>query len=74
MIEDGRRKNWVLLKTPKGKEKEDLVIGKTLIKTPKKILTEHWNIEQVEGDTKQLLKKCNRCKINNKRKPESCKK
>jgi hypothetical protein len=71
---DNRKREWIVLKSSKGKETNNLSIRKVVINTPKKVLTEHWEVRTVENKISQVLKKCEGCSLDHIGELKSCKK
>ena len=71
---DNRKREWIVLKSPKGKEATSLTIRKIVTYTPKKVLTEHWKGKPIENKTSQMLSKCEGCSLDHIGKQKSCKK
>ncbi|CAG8724638.1 1295_t:CDS:2, partial [Racocetra persica] len=62
-IRDNRKREWVVLKSPKEKEVKSLVISKVAASTSKKLLTEHWKLKY-QDRMNQTLVKCDGCNLN----------
>ncbi|CAG8837628.1 10677_t:CDS:1, partial [Gigaspora margarita] len=55
---DNRKCEWIVTKQPKRKELSNTLIGKAVISTGRKVLTEHWKLEMKDNKNQQTLKKC----------------
>jgi len=50
-----------------------LTVGKIIGNTPKRTLTEHWEIKQLEDGEKQYLERCKGCMLDQIGEPNACK-
>ncbi|CAG8819522.1 9054_t:CDS:2, partial [Gigaspora margarita] len=60
---DNRKREWIVTKQPKKKELSNALIGKAVISTRRKVLTEHWKLNIFDNEYKQTLEKCKSYKI-----------
>src|ERR1043165_3910271 len=72
--EDKRRKDWVVLRSTKGKEPAKLIIRRVLESTEKQVLTEHWQKKHEIEMTKHKLTRCKGCRLNQDPNQNECKK
>ncbi|CAG8840529.1 2690_t:CDS:2, partial [Gigaspora margarita] len=71
---DNRKREWIMTKQPKRKESSNALIGKAVMSTGRKVLTEHWKLEMEDNENQQTLKKCSGCKMDQFGELNTCKK
>ncbi|CAG8792665.1 9049_t:CDS:2, partial [Gigaspora margarita] len=74
VLNDNRKREWIVTKQPKRKESSNALIGKAVMSTGRKVLTEHWKLEIEDNVNQQTLKKCSGCKMDQFGKLNTCKK
>ena len=70
---DNRKKEWIVLKSPRRGKEENLVVRKIVANTSKKVLTEHWKTNLQENKIAQFLEKCDGCNLDQIDEQRSCK-
>ena len=69
---DNRKREWVVLKSRKGKEPGSLTIRKVIAVKTQKLLTEHWRSRQKEKESNLILERCKGCSLDQVGENESC--
>jgi hypothetical protein len=67
MSKDKRRKEWIIYGT-----QEDRQLGKIIKKKKKKVLLEHWQMQNNENEIATEISRCNGCTEEDKQKEDSC--
>ena len=70
---DNRKREWIVLKSQKGKEIEKIAVRKVTASTTQKLLTEHWQPKQKENKNNLILEKCKGCNLDQVGENEACK-